>query len=351
MSYRVMQWSTGNVGRYALRTVIEHPDLELVGLGVHSASKAGKDAGELCGLGPVGVTATRGIDASLAIDADCVCYTASGDTRPEEAIDDICRFLAAGRNVVSTSVVALVHPKTFDPVHRGRLAEACREGGSSFFNSGIDPGFANDILPLLLSGLCGHWQEIRIQEIINYCTYDRPEILFDVMGFGGSLDDTPLLLLPGVLTMGWGGTIRLLAEGLGLQLDMIREIHERRPAERPITIGEYSVEPGTTAALRFEVQGVVEGRTALVVDHVTRLDDALAPEWPGGNGSYRVLIKGVPSMSCEFEFADEHGDHAVGGVLLTATRVVNAIPAVCEAPAGLLSVLDLPLITGKGLMR
>lgn len=351
MPYRVIQWSTGNVGRYALRTIIEHPELELVGVGVHSEAKEGRDAGELCGLGPVGIEASRGVDASLAIDADCVCYTASGDTRPEEAIDDICRFLAAGRNVVSTSVVALVHPQTFDPVHSSRLSEACRAGGSSFFNSGIDPGFANDILPLLLSGLCGHWQEIRIQEIINYSTYDRPEILFDVMGFGQSLDEVPLLLLPGVLTMGWGGTIRLLAEGLGLELDEILESHERRPAERPIVIGDRQVEVGTTAALRFEVSGVVDGRAVIVVDHVTRLDDALAPEWPSGNGSYRVLINGVPSMRCEFEFADEHGDHAVGGVVLTATRVVNAIPAVCEAPAGLLSALDLPLITGKGLLR
>jgi 4-hydroxy-tetrahydrodipicolinate reductase len=105
------------------------------------------------------------------------------------------------------------------------------------------------------------------------------------------------------------------------------------------------------AALRFEVQGVVGGRVALVVEHVTRLDDELAPEWPKGNGCYRVLVKGVPGMRCEYEFWDENGDHAVGGVVLTATRIVNAIPAVCEAPPGLLSPLDLPLVTGKGLFR
>jgi 4-hydroxy-tetrahydrodipicolinate reductase len=111
------------------------------------------------------------------------------------------------------------------------------------------------------------------------------------------------------------------------------------------------VEPGTLAALRFEVQGVVRGRPALVVEHVTRLDDELAPDWPTGHGSYRVLVKGVPGMRCDFEFWDERGDHAVGGVVLTATRLVNAIPAVCEAPPGLLSALDLPLVTGRGLHR
>ena len=105
------------------------------------------------------------------------------------------------------------------------------------------------------------------------------------------------------------------------------------------------------AALRFEVRGMVGGRPALVVEHVTRLDDDLAPEWPQGRGSYRVLIKGFPAMRCEFEFEDERGDHAVGGVVLTATRIVNAIPAVCAARAGLISALDLPLVTGTGLYR
>jgi 4-hydroxy-tetrahydrodipicolinate reductase len=105
------------------------------------------------------------------------------------------------------------------------------------------------------------------------------------------------------------------------------------------------------AALRFEVQGIVRGQPAIIVEHVTRLDNDLAPDWPTGNGSYRVLIKGFPSMSCELEFEDEHGDHAVGGVVLTATRLVNAIPAVCAAPPGMLSALDLPLITGRGLYR
>lgn len=349
MSYKVVQWSTGNVGRYAMRAIVGHPELELAGVWVSSDAKAGKDAGELCGLAPVGVTATRDAEALLASDADCVCYTAPGDTRPNEAIDDICRILAAGKNVVSTSVVSLVHPQSFDPEHSPRLAAACAAGDTSFFNSGIDPGFANDLLPLMLSGLSERWEEIRIQEIVNYSTYDRPEILFDVMGFGGSLDETPLLLLGGVLTSGWGGTIRLLAEGLGLELDEIREIHERRPAVKPIRIGDRFVEVGTTAAIRFEVQGIVGGKAAVVVEHVTRLDDELAPEWPSGNGSYRVFIKGVPAMRVEFEFEDEHGDHAVGGIVLTATRVINGIPAVCEAPAGLMTALDLPLITGKGL--
>ncbi|MFN8643527.1 MAG: diacylglycerol kinase [Candidatus Binatia bacterium] len=351
MAYKVIQWGTGNVGLFALRCIIEHPETELVGVWVHSADKAGRDAGALCGSGPVGVRATTDVDAILALDADCVCYTATADLRPFEAAQDICRILAAGKNVVSSSIVPLVHPRSFIPTLRDQLAEACRAGGTSFFTSGIDPGFANDLLPLTLTGLCGTWEEVRVLEIINYATYNQPQVLFDTMGFGKPLADTPLLLTPGTLEFAWGGTVRLLAEGLGVELETVRSVYEKRPAERPIRIGAHTVEPGTMAALRFEVQGIVGGRPAIVVEHVTRLDDALAPDWPTGNGSYRVVITGFPKMRCELEFEDEHGDHAVGGVVLTATRLVNAIPAVCDAAPGLLSALDLPLVTGKGLYR
>ncbi len=348
MAYRVIQWSTGNVGRFALRAIIGHPDLELAGVWVSSPAKAGRDAGELCGVGPTGVRATTDADALLRLGADCVCYTATADLRPFEAVEDLCRMLAAGMNVVSTSIVPLVHPPSFFPEVREKLEDACRRGGTSFFTSGIDPGFANDLLPLVLSGLCERWEEIRVLEIINYATYDQPQVLFETMGFGKPLEHTPLLLAPGSLTFAWGGTVRLLADGLGVALEDVRATYEKRPALRPVRIGPHTVEPGTMGALRFEVQGVVGGKPVIVVEHVTRLDDELAPDWPQGQG-YRVQITGTPSMRCHFDFADEQGDLAVGGVLLAATRVVNAIPAVCAGPPGLLSALDLPLVTGRGL--
>lgn len=351
MALRVIQWSTGNVGRYSLRAIVGHRELDLVGLCVSNPDKEGKDAGELCGLDPVGVRATRDVDALLALDADCVCYTADAGMRPADAVSDMARILASGKNVVSCSMVGLVHPKTLNAAFTKQLSEACDKGGTSFLTSGIDPGFANDTLPLVLSGLSEHWNQIRVLEIINYATYDQPETIFEIMGFGKPLDHTPVLLMPGMLTFAWGGTIRLLAEGLGLVLDEIREIHERIPATKSIQIGEQEVDVGTTGALRFEVQGIVQGHPALVVEHVTRLDDELAPRWPIGNGSYRVIIEGVPRMVVEYEFEDERGDHAVGGVLLTATRIVNSIPAVCAAEPGLLSALDLPLITGRHLYK
>jgi 4-hydroxy-tetrahydrodipicolinate reductase len=206
------------------------------------------------------------------------------------------------------------------------------------------------VLPLVLSGLAERWEEIRIQEIVNYATYDQPEVVFGTMGFGQPLDAQAILFIPGSLEMAWGGTVRLLAQGLGLELDGVEAWYERSPAPESFDTPIGHVAEGTMAALRFEVRGVVGGVPRIVVEHVTRLRDDLEPDWPHSDGGYHVFVKGVPSIEVKLDMADEHGDHAVGGVVLTATRIVNAIPAVCEAGPGMLTALDLPLVTGRGRM-
>lgn len=218
-----------------------------------------------------------------------------------------------------------------------------------FLVSGIDPGFANTRFPLILTGMSERWESVRVQEIVNYATYNQPEIIFETMGFGKPLDFEPLLLTPGALTFAWGGTVKLMAEGLGVEIEEIKEVHQRIPASTDIDTPAGVIKKDTCVALRFEVQGIIKGRPAIVVEHVTRMHDDVAPDWPHGRG-YKLIIEGRPRMECAFDMEDEHGDHAVGGVILTATRIVNAIPAICAAPPGFISELDLPLITGKGLM-
>jgi 4-hydroxy-tetrahydrodipicolinate reductase len=350
MALRVIQWSTGNVGLFCLRGILRHPALELVGLWVHSDDKAGRDAGELCDLAPSGVKATNDVEAILKLDADCVVYTATADLRPFEAVEDICRILRAGKNVVSSSVVSLVHPSHLGPEVQKQIDDACAAGGTSFLTSGIDPGFANDTLPLTLTALCESWSQIRIREVVNYATYNQPEVVLGTMGFGKEMDDIPLLLIPGSLVAGWGGTIRVLAQGLGLELDEITQRFECLPAPRDFDTPMGVIRKGTRAALHFEVMGMIDGKPRLVVDHVTRMHDEMAPDWPRSEGGYEIIVEGVPRMVCRFEMEDEHGDHAVGGVLLTATRIINAIPAVVEAPAGTMTALDLPMVTARGLL-
>jgi len=350
MTYKVAVWGTGNVGRFAVRAVDHHPELELAAVWVHSASKVGKDAGELARLDrELGVKATNDADAILASDIDCVVYCATAEIRLPAAANDLAKILAAGKNVVASSPVTLVYPNHMGDGIAAKLANACKEGGTSLFISGIDPGWANDLLPLTLSGVSERIDSIRMREIINYATYTQPETIFNVMGFGKALDSKPLLLNKGMLSLGWGGTIKLVADGLGVELDEIREIHERVAVDFKIETTGGVIEPGMTAGLRFEVQGIVNGEPKIIVEHVTRMHDDVAPEWPKGHG-YSVMIEGFPKMKLELTMEDDSGDVAVGGVILTATRLANCIPAVCQAAPGTLTPLDLPHVTGKGLV-
>jgi 4-hydroxy-tetrahydrodipicolinate reductase len=355
MTYRVVQWSTGNVGRHAIAGIDARPDLELAGVWVSSQAKAGVDAGELAGLGrELGVAATGDADALLALRPDCIVHTAMADHRLFEAIEDLCRFLRAGISVVSSGPVFLqypdgvVPPEMSDPVRR-----AAAEGGASLWVNGIDPGFANDWLPLVMTGISERIDEVRCVEILNYATYDQAMVLFDIMGFGRPLDATPTLLAPGVLTTAWGSVVRQIAAGLDVELDEVQEWHERLPAPEGFDVAAGPIEAGTMAALHFEVRGLRGGRPVVVLEHVTRLRDDLAPDWPQptGQGGYRVVVSGEPTYTVDMQMLGSDGDHNTAGLKATAMRLVNAVPAVVEAPSGLLTALDLPLITGRGLVR
>lgn len=354
MTYRVIQWSTGNTGAAALRAVIDHPDLELVGLWVHSADKVGRDAGELAGVAPVGVLATNDVDALLALDADVVCYNASGDLRPHEATEDMARILASGKNVISTSIVTLTYPPAGDPAMVATLQAACEAGGTSFLTSGIDPGFANDLFPITLASVCERVDHLRVREVLDYATYEQPEVLFDTMGFGKALDDEAVpLFFPGALAYAWGGAVQALAHGLGVELDEVTQTSERRAHDVDIVLPYGTITAGTTAAMRFEIIGVVDGEPRIVVEHITRMGEGVAPDWPAsiGHGHYDVAIQGNPNIDATIRLAGEDGDHNTGGLLATVMRLLNAIPAVVDAEPGVLSLFDLPLRSGLRLMR
>jgi 4-hydroxy-tetrahydrodipicolinate reductase len=354
MAIKVAAVGTGNVGRHALTQLINDPRFELAAVWVSSEAKAGKDAGELAGLQvSTGVTATTDLDAVLATGPECVVYTAMADNRLPDALEDYRRILAAGVNVVGSSAVFLQYPWQVLPGELVKpIEDAAQQGNSSVFVNGIDPGFANDLLPLALAGTCQSIEQIRCMEIINYDTYDSAAVMFDVMGFGKPLDDIPMLLQPGVLSLAWGSVVRQLAAGIGVELDEVAETYVREPAPEDFDIASGHIEKGTAAALRFEVQGKKDGKVAVVLEHVTRLRDDLQPDWPQPaqeGGSYRIEITGEPSYAVDLCLSSPNGDHNHAGLVATAARVVNAIPAVVAAPPGITTTLDLPLITGKGL--
>jgi hypothetical protein len=354
MTYRVVVWGTGNVGRPAIRAVAAHRDLELVGCVVAHPGKVGRDAGELAGIAPLGVAATD--DAAVAQNVDAVVYTATGDTRPDAALDDLVACLRGGANVVSTSFYPLLHPPSAPRVLLDRVEDACQGGDTSVFVSGIDPGWALDILPALVSGVGAGIEEIRIQELFNYALYDQPAVVREVIGFGRPMDQLPLMLLDISLEMVWAPMLRILADHLDLRLDAITTHVERRPLERTIDVpgmGEFAA--GTQGAFRFEVRGMVDGRAPLVVEHVTRIDDACAPDWPTSTspgGEHKVILTGHPNLEVTVH-GTEPGEPgaAGGGNASAANRIVNAIPAVCAAPAGPVGPFDLPPITGARQLR
>lgn len=364
--FKVGVWGPGSMGVIALRGVIDHPELQLVDLVVHSDAKAGRDAGELCGTAPVGVLATQDPAALLAGDADAVVYAAGANLRPLEAVADMVSILRAGKNVVSCSVVPLVFPDGLDAAFTAPLRQAALDGGVSFFTTGIDSGFANDVLPLVLTGVSRVIESVRVTEMFNYATYPDRAAVYEILGFGQPPEYQAFAAQPGMFTFGWGPVLHQLAAGLGVKIDDIEESNERVPSPESFDTPTGHIAAGTIAAMRSTLTGYVDGKPTFVLDHVTRMRDDIAPDWPqphisippkdlgygqaSGRGLYRVEIEGSPSMRCEFEMAED-ADHDLGARIAGASRMVNAIPAVCAAPPGLLSALDLPLITGAGLLR
>jgi 2,4-diaminopentanoate dehydrogenase len=351
---RVAQIGTGNVGRHALTQLITDPRFELTGVWVSSESKAGKDAAELAGLdNSTGIIATTDLDAILTDGPECAVYTVMADNRLPDALEDYRRILAAGINVVGSSAVFLQYPWQVLPDELvNPIVEATQAGKASLFVNGIDPGFANDLLPLALAGTCQSIEQIRCMEIVDYATYDSATVMFDVMGFGKPLDDLPMLLQPGVLSLAWGSVVRQLAAGLGIDLDEVTETYIREPAPEDFDIASGHIPKGSAAALRFEVRGMRGGKPAVVLEHITRLRDDLCPDWPQPaqeGGSYRVEVAGEPSYALDLCLSSRNGDHNHAGLVATAARVVNAIPAVVAASPGIRTTLDLPLITGNGL--
>jgi hypothetical protein len=353
MTLRVVVWGTGNVGVPAIRSVLANPELELDGVIVHGEAKEGVDAGRLAGVADCGVAATRDIESVLARRPDAVVYAVNQDFRPVESGEDMLRCLRAGINVVTSGHYGLLHPQSAPPELKRAFEDACREGGSTILSSGIDPGFAMDLLPVVLSGLCAGASEIRITENFNYATYDVPDAVRAIIGFGSPMDQTPMMILPGVPSRVWAGALRSLGDALGVEIDDVREVIEKHALERDVEVLGRRYDAGSLGAFRFEVQAFVQGHPLLVVEHVTRIVDDTAPQWESarGMGYHRVRVTGTPNITLTLESEDEHGDHVAGGNTTAAARIAHAIPAVCAAPPGLLAAWQLPLIAGRGWIR
>lgn len=345
MTLRVVQWATGGVGRAAVEGVLRHPDLELVGCYVHSPDKRGRDVGDLLGTDPVGVRTTSDVDEVLALDADCVVYA---PLVPD--LDTVTALLRSGKNVVTP--VAWIYP---GERQRARLEDACRAGGSSFHGTGVNPGGVPDLHPLVFSAMSSAVTYVRGEEFSDLRSYDAPDVLRHVMCFGATPEEARSGPMLGLLSAGFERSVRMCLDVLGFSPGAtIRSSLDLAVATAPIDSPIGPLEVGRVAGQRFVWQGVV-GDAVVVEVAVNWLmgEEHLEPAWTFGEGGERfeVEVRGDPDT-----FVTIHGWQpatvAEGllrnpGVVVTAMHCVNSVPAVCAAPPGVRTYVDLPLVTGR----
>jgi 4-hydroxy-tetrahydrodipicolinate reductase len=337
-SYRVVQWATGNIGLRSLRAVIDHPDLELVGLYVYSEAKEGRDAGELCGTAPTGVRATRQVDEILRLHPDCVLYM--GDRAD---VDVISRLLESGANVVSTRS-EFHHPPSMDPDLRERLEAACRRGGSSLHSTGSSPGFITEAVPLVLSSLQRRLDSVLIEEFADMSTRNSPEMIFTLMGFGR---DPAAFDSRGVERHGgaaFAGSLRSVADALGLPLDDVVTSGQVAAARQTVEVAAGRIEAGTVGAQRMQVEGRRAGRPLLTFSANWYLTTDLEPAWDLRETGWHLLVEGDAPLDVSIHFPVPPDAWAATSPGLTAHRPVNAIPYVCAAEPGIRTSVELPQI-------
>ena len=353
MAHRVIVWGTGFVGAMVLNEILDHADYDVVGVIVNDPEKDGRDVGELIGRAAIGLRATSDADAALAVGADAVAYFGPTAALAAQNIDNIGKALRAGVNVVSTAMTPWVYPKACPPHTIAEIEKACAEGGTTCFTTGIDPGFANDLFPMTLMGLCGRVDRVRVQEILDYSTYSGS---VEGMGIGAPLQEKPLLENTDILIYAWGHTVYMIADALDVKLEKVDTIWEKWPAVEAIEYPHGVIEPGCVAAVRFEIRGFVGGEPRIVIEHCNRITHAAAPDWPRPkiveDDAYRVIVEGSPNIVQETAFRGAHdGDPNAGGCLSTGMRALLAIPALADRQPGVISALDLPLIPGRHNMR
>jgi 4-hydroxy-tetrahydrodipicolinate reductase len=353
---RVVVWGTGFVGRMVIPEIVRHPAFELVGVGVSAPDKVGRDVGDICGIGPVGLSATDDVDVLISLRPDALVHYGPTAAHASDNIALMGAFLAAGIDVCSTAMtpwvwptMALNPPSWVDPI-----TEACEKGQASCFTTGIDPGFANDLFPMTLMGLCAEVRRVKALEILDYINYEGD--YEEEMGIGRPPEFTPLLEHTDILVMSWGATVPMIAHAVGIELERITTTWEKWVTPTPVTTAKGVIEPGMVAAIRFTINGIFDGETRIGLEHINRVGTDAAPQWPRGTQDdvYRIEIEGSPSITQEtaFRFTDGSGrDAAAAGCLATGLRALNAVPAVNDLPPGWVTPLDLPLIAGVGTIR
>ena len=347
LTLRVVQWTTGNIGRQSAIAIARNPGLELVGCYAWSPEKVGRDVGELCGIGSLGLRATHDVDALLALRPDCVVYTPMWPS-----IDELVRILEAGVNVVSTA--AFINGRRLGP-DRKRLVDACERGRSSLFGTGVNPGFA-ELLGIVVAGICDRIDKVTVSEAAHTMGYDSPETEKPA-GFGRPIDDPNLPAMTAEGTAVFSEAVAMVADALGVELDEIVCEAEYAKAPTDLDLGSWQIAAGCVAGIAASWQGRVAGRTVVELNVRWKKAPTLEPDWQIEDG-WVVEVQGRPTVRTKVQFlpppdfeAKSLADFMVLGQIMTAMPAINAIPALVNARPGIVSYPDLPLPLPRGLVR
>jgi hypothetical protein len=340
--YRVVQWATGRIGESSLRELIRSPEMELVGVYVHSEAKEGRDAGELCGLPPVGVAATRDIDKIIALKPDCVVAMQEGCN-----VEDVCRLLEAGINI-ATSRVDFLEPDRMDPEVRRRTQEACLRGGASIHATGASPGFSSEALPLVVTSMSRRMDSMTIDEYADIPASCPDVQVVDGMGFGrqpGREFDPHLLAH---IAHGFEQSVSLIAKALHLPLEGFDVFGETANAkERFLLPGGTPIEKGTVAAQRITVSGMRNGKPIIRYRLNWYCITDVDADWDLRRSGWRLLIQGETPIDVNVTFPVAADQVSAAMAAITAYRVINAVRYVCAAAPGIRTTADLPTVVPK----
>ena len=347
--YRVVQWTTGNVGKSSVQALAANPNYELVGCYAWSQDKAGRDVGELAGIEPLGITATNDVDALLALKPDVVVYNPMWID-----VDELVRILSAGVNVVSSASFITGH--NLD-AGRDRIVEACQRGGSTMFGSGVSPGFA-ELLAIVAATGCARVDKITVAEASDTTFYDSPDTERPA-GFGTPIDDPDLQPMAAQGTAVFAEAVRLVADALGVELDEVVCEAEYAQTTKDLDLGSWTIKAGCVAGVFASWQGRVGGKTVIDLNVRWRKGQTLDPDWKVEGDPWKITIDGLPTVTMQVGFlpppdfiekAKTMADFMGLGHIITAMPSIHAIPAVVAAPPGIVTYTDLPLTLPRGVV-
>ncbi len=345
MTYRVIQWATGGVGRAAIQGIVSHPELELVGVWVHSADKVGRDAGEIADGNAVGVSATNDVDALLALEADCVLYSPVMADRKT-----VIRILESGKNVVTP--LNWFYPAPNDVRD---LEAACQQGAVTLHGTGIHPGGITERFPLMISALSRNVRHVRAEEFSDIRSYGAPFVVGEIMLFGKTPEEAAKSAMPAMMGGGFTQSIDMIADTLGFELDAEKRArHEVSVATAVIDSPIGPIAPGRVAAQRFTWEATVRGEPVITVRTNWFMgQENLDPAWDFGPEGERFEVEVTGDPPCKVSFHRWHPESIEAGlernpgIVATAVHCVSAVPYVCRAEPGIRSYLDLPLVAGR----